>query len=390
MNQVTFPSWPWFSNDEIDAVQIVLKSGKVNYWTGDQGRLFEEEFAAFIGVKYGIALANGTLALEAALYGLGIGDGDEVIVPARTFIATASSVAMRGAVPVVADIDLYSGNITVESIDAARTDKTKAVIVVHLGGWPCDMPAIMAYADSHGLKVIEDCAQAHGAEINGRKVGSFGQAAAFSFCQDKIISTGGEGGMLVTDDSSVWGKVWSLKDHGRDYDEVFHRDHGPGHRWYCTSFGTNWRLTEMQSAIGRIQLRKLPKWLATRRHYARELRNGLSEIPGLETPVPEPGVLHAWYRFYALIDPSVLASGWNQDRIIAGIMAEGVPCFHGSCSEIYREKAFEAIMRSDYPLPNAQMIANRSLALLLHPTLAEDDIKKTVAVIKQVFQLAVD
>jgi len=384
------PSWPEYAEDEIAAVEAVLRSGKVNYWSGDQGALFEKEFAVFIGTAHAIALANGTLALEAALYGLDIGDGDEVIVPARTFIATASCVVMRGAVPVVADIDLCSGNFTVESIDAARTGKTKAIIAVHLGGWPCDMPAIMAYAELHGLKVIEDCAQAHGAEINGRKVGSFGHVGVFSFCQDKIISTGGEGGMLVTRDEHVWKRAWALKDHGRDYDEVFHRQHEPGHRWYCTSFGTNWRLTEMQSAIGRIQLRKLPEWLATRRCYAQMLMDGLSELPGLEVPVPEQGILHAWYRFYALIDPSVLADGWNQDRIIAAIMAEGVPCFHGSCSEIYREKAFDPIMRDSYPLPNAQMIAKRSMALLLHPTLAEDDIQKTIAVVRQVFQRAVD
>jgi len=250
------------------------------------------------------------------------------------------------------------------------------------------MAAIMAYADAHGLKVIEDCAQAHGAEINGQKVGSFGHAAAFSFCQDKIISTGGEGGMLLTDDQEVWHRAWSLKDHGRDYNAVFHQEHAPGHRWYCSSFGSNWRMTEMQAAIGRIQLQKLPQWLATRRRYAQMLIDGLTGIPGLEAPAPYEGILPAWYRFYALIDHSVLAAGWTRDRIIAAVMAEGVPCFHGSCSEIYREKAFESVMRSEYPLPNAQMIAGRSLALLLHPTLQEQHIERSVKVVNKVFQRA--
>ncbi len=388
MRPMLFPTWPVFHDDEIAAVGAVLRSGKVNYWSGDQGALFEKEFAVFIGSTHAIALANGTLALEAALYGLGIGDGDEVIVPARTFIATASCVVMRGAIPVVADIDPFSGNITVASIDAVRSEKTKAIIVVHLGGWPCDMPAIMAYAELHGLKVIEDCAQAHGAEINGRKVGSFGHAGAFSFCQDKIISTGGEGGMLVTDDESVWRRAWSLKDHGRDYDEVFHRQHEPGHRWYCTSFGSNWRLTEMQSAIGRIQLRKLPQWISLRCHNACMLMDGLSGLAGLELPVPEQRVLHAWYRFYVRIDLSVLANGWNQDRIIAAIVAEGVPCFHGGCSEIYREKAFASMMRGSYPLPNAMLSGQRSLALLVHPTLTEEHMKRTIEVVHAVFQRA--
>ncbi|NWF37949.1 DegT/DnrJ/EryC1/StrS aminotransferase family protein [Mariprofundus sp. NF] len=384
-----FPLWPEYQDDEIAAVEAVLRSGKVNYWGGEQGDCFEREFAAYIGASHAVALANGTLALEAALYGLGIGAGDEVIVPAKTFIATASSVVMRGAVPVVADIDLSSGNITVDAIDAARSEKTRAIIVVHLAGWPCDMPAIMAYAQKYDLKVIEDCAQAHGAEIDGRKVGSFGHAAAFSFCQDKIISTGGEGGMLVTSDKDVWHKVWAFKDHGRDYDEVFHREHGPGHRWFCTSFGSNWRLTEMQSAIGRIQLKKLPQWLAIRRSHAAMLIDGLSDLPGLNLHRPDQNVLHAYYRFYASIDAAALNSKWNQDRIIEAINAEGVPCFHGSCSEIYREKAFIPFMRDSYPLPNAECSGQRSLVLLVHPTLEKQHIEKTIAAVRVVFQRAV-
>jgi len=296
---------------------------------------------------------------------------------------------MCGAVPVVADIDLYSGNITVETIEAARSEKTKAIIVVHLCGWPCDMPAIMAYAAEHGLKVIEDCAQAHGAEIGERKVGSFGHAAAFSFCQDKIITTGGEGGMLVTNDEAVWRSAWSIKDHGRDYDEVYHREHEPGQRWYCTSFGSNWRLTEMQSAIGRIQLRKLPAWLLIRRAHAAMLMDSLSDVRGLIIPVPEDGFVSACYRVNALIDVSLLRSDWNQNRIIAAVVAAGVPCFHGVCSEIYREKAFEALMRDRYPLPNAMLSGQQSLAFLVHPTLAEEHMMKTVEVVRAVLRHAV-
>jgi len=384
-----FPEWPDYAEDEIVAVEAVLRSGKVNYWCGDQGTCFEREFAAYIGVEHAVAVANGTLALEAALYALGIGNGDEVIVPARTFIATASSVVMRGAVPVVADIELCSGNLSVETIDAARTEKTRAIIVVHIGGWPCDMPAIMAYADTHGLKVIEDCAQAHGAEIDGCKAGSFGHACAFSFCQDKIISTGGEGGMLVTNDHDVWKKAWAFKDHGRDYDEVFSREHGPGQRYYCTTFGSNWRLTEMQSAIGRLQLKKLPRWLAIRRRYAAMMIEGMSDIPGLNVRAPDEGIQPAWYRFYAMIDANALAVDWNQNRIIEAISTEGIPCFHGSCSEIYREKAFESLSGSRYPLPNAHSASHSSLALLLHPTLKEEHIERTIKVVRGVFQRAV-
>lgn len=383
-----FPAWPCYTDDEVAAAEAVLRSGRVNYWSGDQGANFEKEFAAFVEATHAIAMANGTLALEAALHALDIGSGDEVIVPARTFIATASSVVMCGAKPVVADIDPCSGNLTVETIEAARSEKARAIIAVHLGGWPCDMPAIMAYAERHGLKVIEDCAQAHGAEIDGRRVGSFGHAAAFSFCQDKIISTGGEGGMLVTNDRELWKKAWAFKDHGRDYVEAFHRQHGPGHRWLCTTFGSNYRLTEMQSAIGRVQLKKLPGWLATRRSYARMLIDGLSGVRGLNVHVPAEGVLHAYYRFYAFIDPGMLQAGWSQNRIIEAINDQAVPCFHGSCSEIYREKAFERFGSDRYPLPNAALAGRSSLALQLHPTLKEKHIEETVAVVTSVLKRA--
>jgi len=383
-----FPAWPEYAKDEIEAVNEVLRSGKVNYWSGEQGTSFEKEFASYVGSKYAIALANGTVALEAALYALGVGEGDEVIVPARTFIATASCVVMRGAIPIVADVDLKSGNLTVESIEAARTKNTKTIIAVHLGGWPCDMPEIMAYAEKYGLKVIEDCAQAHGAEINGRKVGTFGHAAAFSFCQDKIISTGGEGGMLVTDDKDVWSKVWSMKDHGRDYDEVFHRSHGPGHRWLCTTFGTNWRLTEMQSAIGRIQLKKLPEWLAIRRRYAEMMIEGLSGLRGLNIYLPEKGTLHAYYRFYAFVDTSVLRSDWNQDRIVEAVNGEGVPCMHGSCAEIYREQAFDSTGRPSQRLPVAQQLGETSIALLAHPTMGDEEIALTIEAVRKVMHAA--
>ena len=384
-----FPKWPSYAEDEIAAAEAVLRSGRVNYWSGDQGASFEREFAAYIGTEHAIAMANGTLALEAALSALGVGDGDEVIVPARTFIATASCVAMRGGVPVVADIDPDSGNLTVESIEAARTEKTRAIIAVHLGGWPCDMNGIMAYAERHGLKVIEDCAQAHGAEIDGRKVGSFGHAAAFSFCQDKIITTGGEGGMLVTSDPEIWKKAWAFKDHGRDYIEAFHRQHGPGHRWLCTSFGSNYRLTEMQSAIGRTQLKKLPDWLAIKRHYAAMIVDGLSDTKGLRMPVPGEGVKHAYYRLYGFIATELLKPDWNQDRIIEAVNAEGVPCFHGSCSEIYREKAFEPYWRESYPLSKAAASGKCSLTLLLHPTLKEEHIERTIVVVRSVFERSV-
>ncbi|HET8691165.1 MAG TPA: DegT/DnrJ/EryC1/StrS family aminotransferase, partial [Steroidobacteraceae bacterium] len=328
-----FAPWPFFADDERAAVDAVLQSGRVNYWTGDEGRSFEREFQAHAGSRHAIAMANGTVALEAALAACGVGEGAEVITSSRTFIASASAAVMRGAVPVVADVDPDSQNVTAETIARQLTPRTRAIIPVHLAGWPCEMDAIMDLARAHGLSVIEDCAQATGAAYRGRPVGTLGQAGAFSFCQDKILTTGGEGGMLLTDDAELWSRVWALKDHGKSYDAVYNRQHAPGYRWLHESFGTNWRMTEMQSAIGRVQLRKLDAWVAKRTANAEFLARGLGEVRGLRVPRPPAHVKHAWYKFYAFVEPAALRQGWTRDRIMSEVSGRGVPCYSGSCSE---------------------------------------------------------
>lgn len=389
MTEAPFPPWPVFAEDEVEAASSVLRSGRVNQWTGDEVRAFEAEYAAALGVPRAIALANGTLALELALVALGIDDGDEVITTSRTFIASASAVVMRGATPVIADIDPASQNITADTIAPCITPRTRAIIAVHLAGWPCDMPAIMALAAKHDLLVIEDCAQAHGATIGGRPVGSFGHAAAFSFCQDKIITTGGEGGLLVLQDEDAFRRAWAFKDHGKSYAACFECEHAPGFRWLHESFGTNWRLTEFQAAIGRIQLRKLPEWTARRRANATVLIDGLSAIPGLDVPAPPADIGHAYYKFYAFIDPDRLAAGWSNQHVAAAVAAEGVPCQTGSCSEIYLEKAF--VQQSLGPaqrLPNAMRLAATSLMLLVHPTLGEAHMRRAVKAVEKVMAAA--
>lgn len=382
--------WPVFAEDEVNAAAAVLRSGRVNYWTGEEGRRFEAEYAASTGRRHAIALANGTVALELALYALGIGPGDEVIVPARTFIASASCVVMRGARPVIADVDPISGNLTAETVAPLITPHTRAVIAVHLAGWPCDMDPLLALASQHGVHLIEDCAQAHGATYKGRPVGSFGVAAAFSFCQDKILTTGGEGGMLVLDDEELWKKAWAFKDHGKGYDAVYHRQHPPGFRWLHESFGTNWRMTEMQAAIGRLQLRKLSEWLAVRRANAAILADGLTAVPGLTVPQPGTDIGHAYYKFYAYLQPDRLHDGWNQTRILEAINAEGVPCFVGSCSEIYREKAFiEAGLAPAKRLTNAARLGETSLMFQVHPGLTDQDMKDVCHAVRKVMAKAV-
>jgi dTDP-4-amino-4,6-dideoxygalactose transaminase len=386
--QSPFPSWPSFAADEMEAVARVLASGKVNYWTGDEGRRFEEEFAVQAGCKYGVAVANGTVALELALYALGIGQDDEVVTSSRTFIASASCAVMRGARPVIADVDRVSQNITAGTIRAVLSPCTRAILVVHLAGWPCDMDPILELAREHGLKVIEDCAQAPGATYKGRPVGSMGDAAAFSFCQDKIMTTGGEGGMVTTNDGEIWQRAWSFKDHGKSYDAVHNRQHLSGFRWLHESFGTNWRLTEMQSALGRILLKKLPCFVETRRRNAAILTQAFSTIPGLRVTVPPPEISHSYYKYYTFVRPERLRDGWTRDRIMTAIVAEGIPCSSGSCSEIYLEQAFAPKLRPAQRLMVAKELGETSLMFLVHPTLSEANMRDTCRAVAKVLDAA--
>jgi dTDP-4-amino-4,6-dideoxygalactose transaminase len=381
--------WPQYEDDEIAVATNILKSGKVNYWTGDEGRLFECEYAQYLGRKHAVAVANGTVALELALYALGVGAGDEVIVPSRTYIASASCAVMRGAVPVVADVNLVSQVLTVETIAKVLTPKTKAIVVVHLAGWPCAMDEIMAFANTHGLYVIEDCAQAHGARYKGKPVGAWGHVAAFSFCQDKIMSTGGEGGLIALDDEILWKKAWAYKDIGRSYDAVYNKEHAPGFRWLTESFGTNWRLTEIQSAIGRIQLRKLDAWINQRRANAALLDVGFESIDGLTVVRPDESCYHAYYKYYAFVQTEQLAEGWSRNRVMEEISALGIPCGVGSCSEIYLEKAFvDAGYAPSNRLDNAKKLGETSLMFQVHPTLNVEHMNRTIDVVKQVMQKA--
>ena len=381
-----FPPWPRFLPEDLAAVMAVLQSGKVNYWTGEEGRRFEVEFSAYCGARYGLAVASGTAALEMALYALDIGPGDEVITPCRSFVATASSIAVCGASPVFADVDPDSQVITAETIRPLITPRTKALLVVHLAGWPCDMDSINALAADRQLKVIEDCAQAHGARCKDRSVGSLGHVGTFSFCQDKIMTTGGEGGMLVTNDETLWRRAWSVRDHGKDYDAV-HREHLPGYRPLYESVGTNWRITEMQSALGRTMLRRLDAEVDCRRRHAARLNEALMNFPALRTTEPPEVVRHSYYKYYVFVRPERLREGWNRDRIMESIQAEGIPCYAGSCSEIYLEKAFEGI-RPQNRLPVARALGETSLMFLVHPTLSDADITDTIAAVQKVMEYA--
>ena len=389
MLSTPFSPWPSYTQEEADAVSRVLLSNRVNYWTGQECREFEREFAEFSGTGYAVAVANGTVALDLALKALGIGAGDEVIVTSRTFLASVTCVVNAGAWPVFADVDADCQGVSAETVAPLVNDNTKAIIAVHLAGWPCDMDGLNELACRHRLSVIEDCAQAHGATYKGKPVGSLGHVAAWSFCQDKIMTTAGEGGMVTTNDRELWSRMWSYKDHGKSWEAVYERDHPPGFRWLHESFGTNWRMTEMQAAIGRIQLRRMPDWAERRRANCEAIWQAARECKGLRVPDVPEHIGHAGYKCYVFVEPTTLKPEWNRDRVMSGIVSAGVPCFSGSCSEVYFEKAIQdAGMAPAERLPVARELGDTSLMFLVHPTLTADEIKLTCEVLARVMKEA--
>ena len=385
-----FSSWPSYTVEEADAVHEVVLSNKVNYWTGNECCDFEKEFAVWSNSEYAVALGNGTLALDVAFKALDIGVGDEVIVTSRTFIASISSIVNAGAVPIFTDVDLSSQNITPDSIRSVITNKTKAIVCVHLAGWPCDMDEIMDLANEFNLFVIEDCAQAHGARYKGKPVGSIGHIGCWSFCQDKIMTTGGEGGMVTTNDEPLWRKMWAYKDHGKSYEAVYERKHPEGFRWLHESFGTNWRMTEMQAAIGRIQLKRMPDWHSKRLNNVNNIWSAAKQCKGLRVPTIPDHIEHAAYKCYVFLRLNELKDNWSRDRIIQKINSLGVFCDVGVCSEVYLEKAFDDTgFRPKKRLTNAKELGETSLMFLVHPTLTEDEIQQTCDAIIFVMGLAV-
>lgn len=385
MLNTAFEPWPSFTQQEADAASQVLLSNKINYWTGQECREFEKEFSQFAQTQYAVALANGTVALDVALKALNIGAGDDVIVTSRTFLASASSIVTAGANPIFADVELDSQNISASTIEAVLTPNTKAIICVHLAGWMCDMDPIMQLAQDKGLYVIEDCAQAHGAMYKGKSAGSIGHIGAWSFCQDKIMTTGGEGGMVTTNDKELWKKMWSYKDHGKNFDSIYNKQHPPGFRWLHDSFGTNWRMMEMQGVIGRLQLKKMPEWTAKRIANMEKIYTAFTDSPYFTAHRPSDDYVHAAYKCYVQVNIEALPEGWSRDRIMQEINALRVPCFSGSCSEVYLEHAFDGTpWRPAQRLPNAQKLGETSLMFLVHPNLSAESMNKTVTAIQQV------
>lgn len=412
-SKIRVSGWPSFSEDEISVVRNVLGSNKVNYWTGEECKKFEVEFALWLGCEHAVAVMNGTVAIEVALRAIGVSVGDEVIVTPRSFFASVSPVVTVGAKPVFADVQLDSGNICPKSISKLITENTKAIICVHLAGWPCDMDEILQIARENKIKVIEDCAQAHGAKYKGKNVGTIGDLGTWSFCQDKIITTGGEGGMVTCNDKTLMKALWSFKDHGKDFDLTRNLTKGNRFKWLHTGFGTNLRMTEMQAAIGRVQLKKLKDWTSLRTQNAQAIMEILSEFSQKNPLIRQPkfrcssctcgrfdrwsdalaktseSCEHAYYKLYAYLELENLKVGWNRERVIDELMLQGVPCSTGSCPEIYLEKAFNGSTGGKIARQkNAIKLGETSLMFLIHPSLTNDDIILMKSVISSVLSNA--
>ena len=397
IKQRPFPRWPVFWDDEKQAVQAVLDSGHVNYWTGELGRRFQAEFAARMGVNDAIAVNSGTSALHVAMAAAGVGPGDEVIVPARSFIATASAVTNQFAVPVFADIDPDTHTISVDSVAERITSRTAAVIPVHLAGLPADMDALLGLARERGLAIVEDCAQAHGATYRGKNVGSLGTVNAWSFCQDKIFTTGGEGGMVGTNDAAAAEVARSFRDHG--FHEAERRSalaRGALNQYTHHRVGYNYRMTEMQSAIGLKALARLDWHLQRRRENAHYLTAGLRDLDEVLSPAPEnPESEHAFYCYYVTLNLTQLTC--SRDEFVRAVQAEGVRAARGTSAELYREPVyqgrvgygnthhpFDSVDYAQVDCPNAKDIGQRSFRLEVFPTLQEEDLDDVLDAIRKV------
>ncbi len=363
--------WPTFSDEMINNVTNVLKSGKVNQWTGTKVFDFEKKFSKYFDVKHSIAVFNGSVAIALCLKTLGLGIGDDVIVTARTFIASASEINICGCTPIFADCDYNSQNVTLNTIKSVVTKKTRAVILVHLAGWPCEMEEIVDWCHSNNIFVIEDCAQSHGAKYNNKYLGTFGDINAWSFCQDKIITTGGEGGMITTNNTDYYLKARSFKDHGKNYEKMLVPSPPGLFKWVHDTIGTNLRMTEMQASIGIDALDSLDSWVSARRLNAEIFNSTFNNLPLVRLTLPDEKIYHAYYKYYFFIRPEYLASEITRNDLIVKINEMGIPCFQGTCGEVYKEKAYDL----DLNLPITKELSETSIMLLVDPTFEANVIK---------------
>jgi dTDP-4-amino-4,6-dideoxygalactose transaminase len=387
-----------YNQKQINLVSEILEKNKTNYWTGDHGGLFEREFSKYHGVKYSVCVSNGSVALEIALKALNLKKTAAVIVTPRSFIISASCVLNLGLRTIFADID-QNGNLSIEGIKKVYNKSVKAIIVVHLNGLPCDMDPILKFVKKNKLFLIEDCSQAHGAIYKNKKVGSYGNISTWSFCQDKIISTGGEGGMISTNSKKLWSKCWSLKDHGKNFKSIFYKKHKTGFKWLHDNLGSNYRMTEMQSIIGRCQLKSLDKQIIKRTQIAYLYIDGLKDFWTKYNLLQKPNFIcstcplknqankkcnfcrNVFYRLNLFINSKKI----KQLKLINEFNKKKIACGVGSCPEIYREKIFKKLKA--YPkkrLANAKLLGETSIVFPINPYRSLSDIKIEINSIKNI------
>jgi len=403
VNSEPFPMWPSFSQKAIESVSEPLKSGKVNYWTGELGTKFEKEWAKWNGVKYCITTTNGTSALHTAVASLGIGPGDEVICPSYSFIASSFCILQAGALPVFADVDKKSHTIDPNDIEDKITDKTRAIIVVHLYGIVADMESIMEIARKHNLFVIEDCAQCFGGIYKGKKVGTIGDVGCFSFCQSKHFTTGGEGGAVITNNEDLYWECMSFRDHGYDVKERLRLLEMEKKLMYIhRRVGFNYRMTEIQSLIGLCELERFDSWnLPNRRRNGKYLIEKLKNHPlVLYPPLDTEERQNAFWWAPFVLDTDKLKVPLKQ--FISAMEAEGVPVYGVQWPEMYKERAYvekNGFGRLKYPFndPNARKIdyskveckkakwlSERTMSFFTHPVYEIKHMEKYVEAFNKV------
>ena len=378
-------NWPNFSEKLISKVNKTIRSGKINYTTGTYGKLFETKFSKFVGNKYSVAICNGTAALEVAIKSLELPKNSEIIVPARSFFSSASCIVNTGHVPVFADVDLLTQNISLAEIKKKITKKTKAIICVHLAGLPCDMNNIKKLANKKKIKIIEDCSQAHGASIENRQVGSFGDISTWSFCNDKIISTLGEGGMISTNKKNLYDFSKKYINHGTNQKSkknfqkfLYNKD----------LFGTNLRITEIQSLAGLEQLKNLKKIQKKRELFSKNFFDLISKYNNyFYSYFPSQKIKSAWYRFYFFVRSDIRNYKKVRFKIINDFNQNHIKCFTGSCPEIYLEKSFRKLKNFKFiRLKNCKILGETSIALDVNHTLKYSKHRKNLLKMKTIIE----
>jgi perosamine synthetase len=376
VRRTPFPSlWPALGEEDVAAAAEVLRSSRLTSLTSTVVAEFEADFARYQGVRHALATSSGTTAIHLALAAIDVGPGDEVIVPAHTFIATATPVMYQRATPVIVDIDPDTFNLLPSAVEAAITPRTKAIIAVHLNGHPAPMDELTALAERHGLVLIEDAAQAHGALYKGRKVGTMGRMSCFSFWQDKIISTAGEGGAVVTDDDALAQRVARLRHHGEGPSE------GERH-YYHLELGYNYRLSAVQAAVGRTQLSHLDEYLEARRRNAAYLTDHLRAIPEVQPPVVLEGCVHSYYRYICKLRTDLLTV--PTERFQTAVAVEGIPCFRPYPTPLHQQPVFRNAGYGEVSCPNAETVLSQLFALQVHPTVQQCDLDDTIAAVEKV------